>query len=280
MKKRIVNFLAVMAILIGCSVLLYPTVSNYLTEANGSYAIENYNDAVEKMEQEKKEALLERARRYNETLSGTEAVGDPFSAQTENQEDEYWDILNVEKSGLIGYIRIPKIHIELPIYHGTGENVLQKGVGHWKGSSLPVGGDSTHAVLTGHRGLPTSDLFSDLDQMAAGDVFYLKILGDTLAYQVDDIQTVLPQETQSLQIAEGQDYVTLVTCTPYAVNTHRLLVRGHRIPYEEAVEIVPDKVEKKIWIPIEVKAVIGVLAVFVIMLSIYGIIRIRRKKTK
>ncbi len=146
-----------------------------------------------------------------------------------------------------------------------------------QGTSLPIGGSSTHSVLTGHRGLPTLDLFSDLDQLVQGDVFYVKVLGETMAYQVDSIQTVLPQETECLRVFEGQDYVTLVTCTPYAVNTHRLLVRGVRIPYEEAAQVAPDEVQSKVWIPMEVKAMLAVLAILIL---IYVVYRVRRKKKR
>ena len=142
---------------------------------------------------------------------------------------------------VMGYIRIPSIKVELPIYHGTSEPVLQVGVGHLENTSLPVGGSSTHAVLTGHRGLPSAKLFTELDMVKVGDVFYIKILGETLAYEVDQILTVLPTEMQALNIEKGKDYVTLVTCTPYAVNTHRMLVRGHRIPYQEANQIQKDE---------------------------------------
>lgn len=275
-RRRVINILAVLVILIGCSVLLYPTISNYLIQRNSTYAIDSYNETLEEMEEQEKEEILAKTRAYNETLVGNQTGGDPF-AGTEEGEDGYWDILDVEGNGLIGYLQIPKIHVELPIYHGTKETVLQKGIGHWKGTSLPIGGSSTHSVLTGHRGLPTLDLFSDLDQLVQGDVFYVKVLGETMAYQVDSIQTVLPQETESLRVFEGQDYVTLVTCTPYAVNTHRLLVRGVRIPYEEAAQVAPDEVQSKVWIPMEVKAMLAVLAILIL---IYVVYRVRRKKKR
>ena len=155
----------------------------------------------------------------------------------------YESLLNVNGSGMMGYIRIPAIEVELPIYHGTSESVLQVGVGHFEGTSLPVGGEKYHAVLTGHRGLPSKLLFTDMDKLKKGDVFYIKILGETFpesAYEIDQILTVLPEDTKALSIDSGKDYVTLVTCTPYAVNTHRLLVRGHRIPYEEAIQTAAD----------------------------------------
>ena len=152
-RRRVINILAVLVILIGCSVLLYPTISNYLIQRNSTYAIDSYNETLEEMEEQEKEEILAKTRAYNETLVGNQTGGDPF-AGTEEGKDEYWDILDVEGNGLIGYLQIPKIHVELPIYHGTKETVLQKGIGHWKGTSLPIGGSSTHSVLTGHRGLP------------------------------------------------------------------------------------------------------------------------------
>lgn len=278
MKKRISNIFAVAIILIGCFVLLYPTVSNFLAQKNSSYAVKTYESALENIGESQKRELLEKAREYNKKISGKVIKGDPFGGNHDTEVDEYWEILNIEENGMMGYIQIPKISVNLPIYHGTKERVLQKGIGHWKGTSLPVGGSGTHSVLTGHRGLPTIDLFSDLDQMTNGDVFYLKIMGETLAYQVDNIQTVLPEETESLQVYEGKDYVTLVTCTPYAVNTHRLLVRGVRIPYEKAVEIAPDTVKYKAWIPLEIKAMLAVVACLGSVGVIYSICMSKRRK--
>ncbi len=280
MKKRISNIFAVAVILIGCCVLLYPTISNFLVQRNSSYAVQTYESALENMGEDQKKEALEKAREYNKKIRGKVIAGDPFAGHHDVEDDEYWEVLNIEENGMMGYIQIPKISVELPIYHGTKERVLQKGIGHWEGTSFPVGGSSTHSVLTGHRGLPTIDLFSDLDRMTNGDVFYLKILGETLAYQVDNIQTVLPEETESLQVYEGKDYVTLVTCTPYAVNTHRLLVRGIRIPYEEAVEIAPDTVEYKTWIPLEIKAVLAVAACLGSLGVIYSIYMSRRKRNE
>ena len=161
--------------------------------------------------------------------------------------------VNVSKDGMMAYLQIPKIDVKLPIYHSTSNGILQKGVGHMEGSSLPIGGTSTHAVLSGHRGLPNSKLFTDLDKIKVGDIFYISVLGDTLAYEVDQIKTVLPSQTDDIEIVDGEDYVTLVTCTPYSVNTHRLLVRGKRTDYKEAIKKTPNKVNNGIQIPYEVK---------------------------
>ena len=158
-------------------------------------------------------------------------TGEGYRVVGDLKNTDYWKVLNVEDNGVMGYLSIPKINIKLAIYHGTGDDVLQTGVGHLNGTKLPIGGESNHAVLAAHRGLPSARLFTDIDQMEAGDKFYIHVLGEVLAYEVDAINTVLPTDTSLLQIEEGKDYVTLVTCTPFGINTHRLLVRGHRVPY-------------------------------------------------
>lgn len=254
-KTRILfDIIRIFVFLVALSVLLYPTVSNYLYEKNSSRAISLYDEEAAKLSRERRQALLEEARAYNTRLVGNTSVeGDTFETSKEETSAEYSQLLNMDSSGMMGSVIIPEIDEELPIYHTTSEAVLQKGVGHFPSSSLPVGGDSTHAVLTGHRGLPSKKLFTDLDKIVEGDVFYIRILEETLAYQVDQILTVLPQETQALQIEEGKDYVTLVTCTPYAVNTHRLLIRGHRIPYEDAEKIDPPQIDTGLKIPYEIQ---------------------------
>ena len=234
-RRRVGDLLRILILFVALSVLLYPTVSNYLYEKNSARVITSYDEkAVEYSEKEQKQ-MLEDARAYNEEMLENVELLDPFSTEKKEVNQRYQSLLNVDGSGMMGYITIPKINVELPVYHGTSESVLQAGVGHMEGTSLPVGGESTHAVLTGHRGLPSKLLFTDLDEMEVRDIFYIKVLGETFAYQVDQILTVLPSETDALRIEQGKDYVTLVTCTPYAVNTHRLLVRGHRVPYEETV---------------------------------------------
>lgn len=274
-KQKTINFIGIFAILIGCSLLLYPILSNYLDSKNGSYAITSYDSTVEELKQQEVDSIFQAAREYNSRLIGHSLVGDPFSTSYTEEDLEYDALLNPDGNGMMGYIRIPKIGVELPMYHGTEESILQKAIGHFKGSSLPVGGESTHCVLTGHRGLPDTDLFSDLDQLEIDDIFYLKVMNETMAYQVDQILTVLPDETEALDVVEGMDYVTLVTCTPYAVNTHRLLVRGHRIPYKEAVEKVDDEVKKKVWIP---KEVMIALIIIVVLVVIRMLVWLRRKK--
>lgn len=209
----------------GLSLLLYPTVSNYWNSLHQSRAIAAYVEQVAQIDNETFDQLREQARAYNRTLVGKAYRYD----MTRQEREEYLGLLNVSGNGIIGYIEIPDIHCELPIYHGTDADALQIGVGHIEGSSLPVGGESTHCAISGHRGLPSAKLFSDLDKLKVGDRFSLRVLDDTLTYEVDQVHTVLPEEMDELEIVEGEDYCTLVTCTPYGINTHRLLVRGHRV---------------------------------------------------
>ncbi|HIV53181.1 MAG TPA: class C sortase [Candidatus Mediterraneibacter norwichensis] len=221
----------------GVGIFVYPAVSNRLAERRQAEAIERYEADVTVLEPEEIEEQKARAREYNQNLAEDE-LHDPFL-----QGDQYVissgynDVLNYNEDGIMAYVEIPCIDVNLPIYHGTSEEVLQKGAGHLAASSLPIGGEGTHSVISAHRGLPSAKLFTDLDEMEIGDVFYIHVLDETLAYQVDQIETVEPDELNSLQVVKGRDLVTLLTCTPYAVNTHRLLVRGTRIPYEEAREI-------------------------------------------
>lgn len=236
--KRILRLVAVLVpflliVLIGLCILLYPQMSNYINVKNQTRAIDTYESSVSTLDYKDYSSFLQAARDYNTRLAaGSATVKDAFSqgANDESRTGEYWSLLDIDGDGVMGYIEVEKINVRLPIYHGTGEDVLSVGVGHLQGSSLPVGGDGTHAVLSAHTGLPSAELFTDLDQLQLGDTFTLKILGDTLTYQVDQILTVLPEDVDALAIVPGQDYVTLVTCTPYGINTHRLLVRGTRIP--------------------------------------------------
>ena len=266
-KRRIFDIIRIVVLLVALSVLLYPTISNYLYEKNSSKVISSYDENVVKLSEKERKAMLKAAQEYNKRLSGNTEILDPFSPVEKEENTEYESLLNVNGAGMMGYIKIPKINVELPIYHGTTEAVLQVGVGHFEGTSLPVGGESTHTVLTGHRGLPSKMLFTDLDELEIGDIFYLDIVGEKFAYQVDQILTVLPEDTEALSIEEGKDYATLVTCTPYAVNTHRLLIRGHRIPYEEAIQQEPDK-EIKVELPFQVKVLIGGVSILLLVLLI------------
>lgn len=204
--------------------MLYPTISDWWNSKVQSQAVADYNETVAKMDTSDAERMLAEAREYNEKLSKLTA---PFSYY--DQIPGYEDILNVSGSGIMGYVSIPQISVELPIYHGTGAEVLNVAVGHYQGSSLPVGGENTHAVISAHRGLPSARLFTDIDKLVVGDTFTITVLNEVLTYEVDRIRTVLPDKIDELAIIPGGDYVTLMTCTPYGINTHRLLVRAHRI---------------------------------------------------
>ena len=242
MKRILANILIALIFLAGLSVLLYPSVSDYVNSLHASRAVASYDKAVENLAEEDYTQEWEMARAYNTYLTQYSGLGSAAVAEGKREDDPYESLLNVGGDGIMGVINIPAIDIRLPIYHGTSEGVLQVAIGHYEGSSLPTGGESTHAILTGHRGLPSAKLFTDLDRLEVGDVFYIKVLGEILEYQIDQIETVLPHELDSLSITPGEDYVTLVTCTPYGVNSHRLLIRGTRIEYDgNYEEKVPTK---------------------------------------
>ena len=224
----------VLILLAGLSLLLYPSVSNYWNSLHQSKAIATYAEDVVNLDNDTYDQLWQDATSYNQSLltrSNTYLLSD-------EQKAEYDRLLDVSGLGVMGYIEIPEIDLSLPIYHGTGESFLQIAVGHLEWSSLPVGGESTHCVLSGHRGLPSAKLFTNLDKLQEGDTFLLRILNEVLTYEVDQILIVEPQETSALQIEEGKDYCTLVTCTPYGINTHRILVRGHRIENAEEAKVI------------------------------------------
>ena len=280
--KKLPMVLGILAFLLALLITLYPIISNYVNE---KYASEIHTAYEEIIQQADNSALLEAKKQaiaYNETITpGT--AGEAYSqAALMDASEDYESLLNIAGNGTMGYVEIPKISVNLPIYHGTGNDSLERGVGHLLGSSLPVGGESTHAILTGHSGMATQKMFTDLEQLAVGDVFYLHILDETLAYQVDSIKTVLPYDTSLLGIVSGKDYCTLVTCTPYGVNTHRLLVRGTRIPYEKAEVIVEETAQEEqprsSW---EEKYLLGlflgVLAVLILFLAAVILMQFRRK---
>ena len=227
MKKIRVIF-CVIIFITGLGIASYPFISNMVAQRHASQVVKDYETNVEEMDEEKIDAMKEAAKKYNEQLSNVGSVDD----ENENNEqgESYVDLLNIGES--LGYITIPKIDVNLPIYNGTSQDVLSKGVGHMEQSSYPLGGESTHCVLTGHRGLPSAVLFTDLDKLEIGDEFYLHVLDEILAYKVDQIKVVEPNESGDLEIIDGKDYCTLVTCTPYAINSHRLLVRGERTEYK------------------------------------------------
>ena len=237
MKNRIINIAIALIFLIGLSLLLYPTVSDFYNSRHQSHVITDYIKEIDDLDEKTYQSFMEAAQTYNEKLRKKQ---DRFTLNEEEQE-AYYQQLSIDYSSVMGYIEISKINCKLPIYHGTDESVLQVGAGHLEGTSLPIGGKGTHCVLSGHRGLPSAKLFSDLDQMVEGDKFVLYVLNEKLTYQVDQILIVEPENMGPLAIDENQDYCTLVTCTPYGVNTHRLLIRGTRIPNEEELKSENDK---------------------------------------
>ena len=273
-KKHISTIIIALIFLAGLGFLLYPTVSNLWNRAHQSHAIATYTKQVEKLDDSQNKEMLKAARKYNKSLL---KKSDHWKLSKKDKK-KYESLLDVSGTGIMGYIEVPKIDCSLPIYHGTDEGALQIAIGHLEGSSLPVGGKSTHCVLSGHRGLPSARLFTDLDQMEEGDIFILNILGRKLAYEVDQINVVLPEEMSDLEIEEGKDLCTLVTCTPYGINTHRLLVRGHRTEYVEK-KVAEEKKEvqtKKTDIRLMIAGGAGVLILLIIIIVI--VIKRRRKR--
>ena len=224
--------------LLALGITLYPFVSNYLAEKYQSTAMAAYSDAISRMDDTTLMREREAAQQFNRSIGVISMSGPDAISRLNAARDGYDDLLNVNNNGIMGYIRIPAIDVELPIYHGVENSTLEQGVGHLPGSSLPVGGESTHAALAAHSGLASQRMFTDLEQLREGDRFYLSVLGETLAYEIDQMLVVEPDDAAALELQPGMDLVTLITCTPYGVNTHRLLVRGKRVPYELAQEEV------------------------------------------
>lgn len=249
MKRILINIVFGVMFLTGFGILAYPTVSDQWNTYRQSQLISSYINVVEEMEPEDYTREWDIAREFNETFTSNNLYGDVFGEEdTDITTTEYWKVLNVAGDGIMGYMSIPKINIKLAIYHGTGDAVLQTGIGHLNGTKLPIGGESTHSVLAAHRGLPSARLFTDVDQLVRGDRIYIRILDETLAYEVDQILPMVDKDdmetlTEALQVQEGEDYITLFTCTPYGVNSHRLLVRGTRVPYNGEEEVVSTPVD-------------------------------------
>lgn len=249
MKKTLINLCFGLLFLTGFGILAYPTISDQWNTYRQSRLISTYEKTLEEMEPEDYTREWEAAQAFNNTFDKNNLYGDAFG---ENDEDltktEYWKVLNMADDGVMGYLSIPKINVRLSLYHGTSEEVLQTGVGHLNGTKLPIGGESTHSVLAAHRGLPSARLFTDIDQLYRGDKFYIRILDETFAYEVDQIFPMVDKDDmealeEALQIIDGEDHVTLFTCTPYGVNSHRLLVRGVRVPYEGEEDVSRTPVE-------------------------------------
>lgn len=277
--SRFLNLLIILIFLAGAGVFSYPTISNLWNEYRNAQLVSRYNESVGSLSEDRYKELWQEAQEYNEHHT-VNSIVDAFD---ENDEyilsHPYDEVLDPNGDGLMGSIEIPKLNLTLAIYHGLSTEVLEKGIGHVEGTSLPIGGESTHAVLAGHRGLPSAKLFTDLDQMELGDIFLIHVLDRTLAYKVDQIKTVLPEESDELSIIEGEDHVTLVTCTPYGVNTHRLLVRGIRTEYHEEQEAAETPVQKIAKLD-PVKVMMGGLVVLVILIILIYIVVRRRSRKK
>lgn len=245
MRKKLPSILLVILLLAGLGIFTYPKISDQWNTLHQSRAIASYDDTVKDLDEQDYDQLWADARNYNDTITTNTFAGDTFGEDTAdgaeatgtNLEDTpYWSVLNVGGTGIMGYISIPEIRQKFPIYHGTSEGVLQIAAGHLTGTKLPIGGESNHAVIAAHRGLPSAKLLSDADQLVVGDKFYLHVLDEVLAYQIDQILPMVDKNdltalTDAMQIVEGEDYVTLLTCTPYGINSHRMLLRGSRVPY-------------------------------------------------
>ena len=269
--------LVILLMLIGLGILLYPTISNLWNERLQQKLISSYEEEVAELSDDRKNELLEAAYEYNDQHERN-VIMDAFDENNEYVLTHPYDtMLAIDDTGMMCYLEIPKMNSKMVVYHGISAKVLEKGVGHIDGTSLPVGGKSTHTVMSAHRGLPSAKLFTNLDQIVLGDQFYIHVLDEHLAYEVSEINTVLPEEISLLDIVEGEDLVTLVTCTPYGVNTHRLLIRGHRVPY-----VPPEEPTVTVWEKMsELKfAIISLLVALLVADIVFIVFRIRRKKKK
>ena len=284
MKRRTTTIIiSVILFLFALGLTLYPVVANYVNQKYASEVHTAYLEVVEQADDTALQEARELAILYNQAIVPGTAATDAYSKEAIlSASEDYGHQLNVAGDGIMGYIEIPTINVNLPIYHGTGSDSLERGVGHLLGSSLPVGGESTHAILTGHSGMASQKMFTDLVQVEVGDVFYLHILNETLAYQVRELNTVLPHDTSLLGISSGEALCTLITCTPYGINTHRLLVTGNRIPYEEAETIVEEITQQEqqprsTWEEKYIAGIVaGIFAVLIVALVIGIIIQIRK----
>ena len=275
-RKNFSTVLLLVTLMIGISLLLYPTISDYWNSFHQSRAIAGYAEAVAEMDTVDYEKIWNDAVKYNKELQ----TRSNHWFLTEEQQEEYESMLNVSGNGIMGYIEIPSIKVSLPIYHGVDEGILQVAIGHIEGSSLPVGGKGSHCVISGHRGLPSAKLFTDLDQLAEGDIFMLRVLDETLTYEVDQILIVEPSDMSSLEFDEEKDYCTLVTCTPYGINSHRLLVRGHRVAnLEESEEIRVTADAQQIDPVLITPALAGILLVLLLLGTfVWNRVRSRRQE--
>ena len=278
MKNKIITIVLVIVLIGGIGSLSYPLISNMLRDRRQDQILTEFNQQMEKISSDELDDARASAQAYNEELLGTVIISDPFDPKkTEQTDDGYFEIINLEKNGIIGYVEIPRIKVYEPIYHGTSERVLVKGVGHLRDTSFPIGGTGTHAVLSGHTGLPEAEIFTNLTALKTGDIFFIHILKETLAYEIDQIKVVEPSNTSDLHIDSEEDYVTLVTCTPYGINSHRLLVRGKRVEYtpdvaEQAHQQKNEGGGNENWKEIYGKAIIKGLLISALILTIVVII--------
>ena len=271
MKKKIIQ---VLIILIGVALLVYPWIANYLNEHAAKSTISTYENEVKHTDKKEREEMLEKAREYNESLVGK--VNRYYL--NEEEKKRYAHILDITKTGIMAYVEIPKLNIYMPVYHGTDEGVLQIAAGHLPGSSLPVGGENTHSLISGHRGVPSAKLFTDIDKLKKGDLFFIHVFDEVLAYKVNQIKIVLPDDVETLEIEKGKDYVTLITCTPYGVNSHRLLVRGERTVYKQSESKIEDMIKKNNLKYIMLTA--GVILALIGMTVLVSVFLIKRRKRR
>lgn len=286
MKRKITNGLFVLLFLVGFGILVYPTVSDQWNRYRQSKLITSYEEAMGNFQEEDFSVEWEKARRFNNALVYNSLYSDVFvEEETKIEETEYWKVLNLTQDGVMGYLTIPKINVKLAIYHGVAEDILQTGIGHIKGSKLPIGGETNHSVLAAHRGLPSAKLFTDTDQLVKGDMFYIHIMDQTFAYQVTKVYDMIDKDDadtlgEALALQEGKDLVTLFTCTPYGVNSHRLLVQGSRVDYiaEEEVESVsiPEAMLESVQNYYMIYLILG-LSVTILIIVIMKVILSRQK---
>ncbi len=294
MKQKIINILIILLFIVGAGVLVYPTVSNEWNNYVQSTLIDSYTETVSAMTAEDYEDEWTAARAFNAGITENAIGSDAFNLGTEGDavepsddfySSDYYSVLNVNGDGIMGYLSIPKINLKLPVMHGTYDTFIQTALGHMNGTALPIGGEGTHSVIVGHRGLPSSKLFTDLDQMELGDKFYIHVLDETLAYQVDEISPMIEADdidtlSKAMAVEEGKDYVTLFTCTPYGVNTHRLLVRGTRVEYlgEDEVPTGTEAVVESVKSYYMIYTIAGIIAVIIIILIIRAIFKRKGNK--
>ncbi|GCF93882.1 class C sortase [Enterococcus florum] len=279
--KKFKDIVAIIIFLLGLGLFLYPTISNYLMVRSQTMVVEHYETKVKEIPKKKKEDLKEKIAAYNDQQNGVvEKAQDTKGNAKDEDGQEVFDVMQALLGEEVGTLNIPEIHVTLPIYQGTSEDVLQKGTGLLEGSAIPIGGKGTHAVITGHSGLPNAKIFTDLPKMKVGDIFYIQSFDEKLAYKVDKLATVEPEETDALRAEADKDYATLITCVPISVNSHRLFVRGHRIPYKEKEKKTVDKKAQRSFKWARVKEYLVFAGAILLLLLLIAYLRYRRKRKK